>query len=372
VNILLVNWLDRENPQAGGAEVHLFEVFGRLAARGHRVRLLCSGWQGCAPRALIQGIEVQRVGSRLGFVWRARPAFRQAVNAERPDVVLENINKMPLFLAGATTAAFVVLVNHLLGEVSFEEAGPVAGAALWLLERQIPWGYRRAQFEVVSESTRADLVARGVPAERIRVIESGVDTRRLCPDPRVPRAVPPRFLYLGRLKRYKGVDLAIQALAAARRTLPQLGLDIVGGGDDRPRLERLVARLGLQDAVRFHGVVGEEEKLRLFRAATANLFPSRKEGWGMTNVEAGACGTPSIAADSPGLRDSVRHGETGFLVPHGDVAALAERMRQLAEDPAVVTRLGAAARRFAETLSWEHAADLTERHFATLLGADGA
>jgi glycosyltransferase involved in cell wall biosynthesis len=92
----------------------------------------------------------------------------------------------------------------------------------------------------------------------------------------------------------------------------------------------------------------------------------------MTNVEAGACGTPSIAADSPGLRDSVRHGETGFLVPHGDVAALAERMRQLAEDPAVVTRLGAAARRFAETLSWEHAADLTERHFATLLGADGA
>ena len=76
------------------------------------------------------------------------------------------------------------------------------------------------------------------------------------------------------------------------------------------------------------------------RSAWANVFPSPKEGWGITIVEAAACGTPSLASDSPGLRDSVRHGETGYLVPHGDVDALAARMLELAGDPALVARLG--------------------------------
>ena len=111
----------------------------------------------------------------------------------------------------------------------------------------------------------------------------------------------------------------------------------------------------------FHGFVSEAEKLDLLRSAWANVFPSPKEGWGITVVEAAACGTPSLASDSPGLRDSVRHGETGFLVPHGDVEVLATRMLELAGDPAA----GGPARRaapgaFAESLTWERAADETE------------
>jgi len=367
VNILVVNWLDIDNPRAGGAEIHLFEVFARLAARGHRVRLLCSGWDGCIRETTVRGVQVRRVSTRNGFALHARGAFRRWVAEEPPEVVVENINKMPLFLSGLTRAPFLVLVNHLFGEVSFDEAGPVVGGALWLLERPSPWPYRRAGFEVVSDSTKADLIARGVPGERIRVVLSGVDTATLHPDPKVPRATPPRFLYLGRLKRYKGVETAIRALAIARRSRPELALDIAGQGDDRDRLERIAAELGQGDVVRFHGPVSEAEKLRLMRTATANLFPSRKEGWGMTNVEAAACGTPSIAADSPGLRDSVRQGETGYLVPLGDPAALAEKMLLLANDPALVERLGSAARRFAETLNWEHAAELTEQHLVSLL-----
>ena len=104
--------------------------------------------------------------------------------------------------------------------------------------------------------------------------------------------------------------------------------------------------------------------MTLFRRSWANLFPSPKEGWGITVVEAGACGTPSLASDSPGLRDSVRHELTGYLVPHGDAGALAERMLQLAADPALVERLGAEARRFAEAHSWDRTADATEVAFA--------
>ncbi|PYP07889.1 MAG: hypothetical protein DMD59_13800 [Gemmatimonadetes bacterium] len=139
-------------------------------------------------------------------------------------------------------------------------------------------------------------------------------------------------------------------------------LDICGQGDDRPRLERLAAEHRVADAVRFLGYVSEEEKQTLLRRAWAVVFPSPKEGWGITNVEAAACGTPALASDSPGLRESVQDGVTGYLVPHGDVQALADRMLALAADPALVDRLGRAARMFAEGLSWDSAARATLSH----------
>jgi glycosyltransferase involved in cell wall biosynthesis len=172
---------------------------------------------------------------------------------------------------------------------------------------------------------------------------------------------------VGRLKRYKGIGLAIRALAVARRARADLRLDIAGTGDHRGALERLATELGQSDAVSFHGFVTEERKISLLRAAWANLFPSPKEGWGITIVEAAACGTPSLASDSPGLRDSVRHMETGYLIPHGEVDALAARMLELAGNPALVARLGAAARRFAERLTWERAATETERHLLDII-----
>jgi len=366
VNVLVVNWLDRRNPQAGGAEIHLFEIFRRIAARGHRVRLICSGWPGAVPQEAVDGIEVTRVAGRNTFALAARGAVRRALAAEPPDVVVEDINKLPLFLAGMTNRPFCVLVPHLFGTTAFQEAPWPMAATVWAAERPIPWAYRRADFEAISESTRDDLVARGVAAERIRVIHPGVDAEAFSPDPAGHRTSPPSFLYIGRLKRYKGLDLAIRALAIARRDRPELSLDIAGSGDDRGRLERLVADLGQTGAVRFRGFVTEAEKLTLLRSTWANVFPSPKEGWGITVVEAAACGTPSLASDSPGLRDSVRAGKTGYLVPHGDAAVLAARMLELASDPALVARMGQAGRRFAESLTWEHAADLTEAHLLEL------
>jgi glycosyltransferase involved in cell wall biosynthesis len=366
VNILLVNWQDPENPHAGGAELHLFEIFKRLAARGHRIRLVCSGWAGGAAGATIDGISICRVGSRNGFALLGRGAVRRALTEERPHVVVEDINKLPLFLAGLTDLPFCAIVPHLFGETAFQEASWPAAAVVWAAERPLARAYRRAGFHAISESTRDDLVARGVRPERVRVIHPGVDSVRFTPDPTV-RSPSPAFLYVGRLKRYKGVDTALRALAVARRTRPDLRLDIAGSGDHGPALEALAVRLGLGGSVAFHGFVSEAEKLELLRGAWANVFPSPKEGWGITVVEAGACGTPSLASDSPGLRDSVRHGETGFLVPHDDADALAARMLELAAAPALVERLGAAARRFAEAHTWERSAEATERHLEDII-----
>jgi glycosyltransferase involved in cell wall biosynthesis len=371
VRILLVNWNDRENPYAGGAEIHLHALFGRLAGWGHAVDLVASGWAGGAPRTELDGIRVQRVGGRHSFALLARGAVRRALAGRPYDIVVEDINKLPLFLPGVTRLPVVAIVPHLFGTTAFAEASWPVAAVVWAAERPIPQAYRRAAFHAISESTRDDLVRRGVSRDRIDVIYPGVDAAWYCPDGATPRAEHPTFLYVGRLKRYKGVDIALRALAAARRARPELALEIAGQGDDRTRLERLAQSLGIADAVRFSGFVPEEEKRRLLRRAWALVFPSPKEGWGISNVEAAACGTPALASDSPGLRESVRHGETGYLVPHGDWRALADRMLALAADPGLVARLGRAARAFAEGLSWEAAARATEAQLRRVAAQTG-
>ncbi|HTL06116.1 MAG TPA: glycosyltransferase family 4 protein [Gemmatimonadales bacterium] len=367
MRILLVNWQDLENPHAGGAELHLFELFGRLAAWGHQVHLVCSGWPGGPARAEVRGISVERHGGRHSFALRGRGAIRAALRREAWDLVVEDINKLPLYAAQLTRLPFCAIVPHLFGTTAFEEVAAPMAALVAAAERPIPRVYRRAGFHAISESTRDDLVLRGVPRERIRVIHPGVDAGACAPAAGLDRTQSATFLYVGRLKRYKGVEVALRALALARRERPELSLDIAGSGDDAERLRRLAGELELGEAVRFHGFVTEEHKRRLFRTTWANLFPSPKEGWGLTVMEAAACGTPSLASDSPGLRDSVQHGSTGYLVPHGDPAALAARMLELAGDPVKVAELGAAARRAALAWSWDDAARATEAHLTELI-----
>jgi len=372
VRILAVNWLDLENPQAGGAEVHFFEIFGRLAAAGHAVTLVTSGWPGAARRAAVRGLDVRRVGGRHTFALRGRGAVRRALREAPYDVVVEDINKLPLFLPAVTRLPLYVIIPHLFGTTAFREAAWPMAAIVWLAERPVPRVYRRALFHAISDSTRDDLVARGVSRERIHVVYPGVDAARLTPDAAVPRTAVPTFLYVGRLKRYKGVETAIRAVALARRQGTELVLEVAGQGSDQPRLERLVAELGLGSAVRFLGFVPEEDKRALLRRSWATVFPSPKEGWGITNVEAAACGTPAVASDSPGLRESVRHEETGLLVPADDPAALAAALQRLARDPAAVARLGRGGRAFAESLSWDTAAARTAAHLETLIRAPAA
>ncbi len=370
MRILLVNWNDRQNPHAGGAEIHLHEIFGRLAHDGHPIDLITSGWPGATSAVDLDNMRVQRIGGRHTFALLARGAVRRALRrtgGQGYDVVVEDINKLPLFLPNLTALPFCAVVPHLFGTTAFAEASWPMAAAVWAAERGIPQAYRRAAFHVISNSTRDDLVARGISADRIAVIYPGIDSTWYCPDARVARAAHPTFLYVGRLKRYKGVDIALRARALARAQAVGAELEIAGLGDDRPRLEALTRRLGLEPAVRFLGYVSEEEKRRRLRAAWAVVFPSPKEGWGISNVEAAACGTPALASDSPGLVETVRHGETGFLVPHGDVVALAERMVALARDKALVERLGAAARAFAFPLTWDRAAVATAAQLERLI-----
>ena len=368
MRVLVVNWQDRLNPQAGGAETHLHEIFGRLAARGHHVSLLCSGFAGAPRRETLDGMEVHRVGGRHTFNALCPGYYRRHLAGECFEVVVEDLNKVPVFAPFWARSPLVLLVHHLFGTTAFREASAPFAAATWLLERPIPWVYRGVPAQAVSESTADDLVARGLRRQDVRVIHNGVDVEFFSPDPMISRESEPTFLYLGRLKRYKRIDLAVEAVALLARDGVPARLVIAGKGDEEPRLRALVEKRGIEDRVRFEGFVTEERKRELLRRCWATVLPSPKEGWGITNVEAAACGTPAVAADSPGLRESVVHGRTGLLVPYGDPAALAEALRSLALGRDRVETLGEGALAFAQDFTWDHAAERTGAHLAEVIG----
>ena len=355
----MVNWQDRLNPNAGGAEIHLHEIFSRLAGRGHAVTVLVSGWSDGASEQEVDGMRVVRCGSRNTFPLHVVQRYGDLV-AEGGgfDVLVEDINKFPLFSPVWCDSPVVGLVPHLFGTTAFRQASlPVAGA-VWASELLMPSIYRDLEFVVISESTANDLEARGFDAGRLHVSYPGIDHSVFRPGKR--KAPEARIVYVGRLRRYKGVETVIRAV----RELADRDLDVeflvVGKGDDEARLRSIVAELELEDHVRFTGYVSEERKVELLQTAWLNVYPSPKEGWGITNVEAAACGTPSVASDSPGLRESVRHGATGLLVPHGDSDAWARALQTLLEDEALRRRLAKGAIAHAGSFTWEATANQME------------
>ncbi len=355
LRILVVNWQDRRNPQAGGAEEHLHRIFGDLAQRGHRITLLCSGWKGCPPVETLDGIEVHRTGGRHTFPLAAPRHYDRHLRGHPFDLVVEDLNKIPLLVpVWAPAPAHLLLVHHLFGATAFQEANPVLAAATWLSERMIPPLYRGLPCVAVSESTRYDLLRRGLRPSSLHVIRNGVELDRLRPARE--RYSSPTIVYLGRLKRYKRVDLILRTVARLHERGIEVRAVVAGKGDARPALEETARELGIAGRVRFAGFVTEAEKAELLSRSWVHLLASPKEGWGIVSMEASACGTPSVVSDSPGLRETVRHGETGFMVPHGDVDALADAVAALL-DSVTRDRMGRAARTMAEEHSWDRMAD---------------
>jgi glycosyltransferase involved in cell wall biosynthesis len=363
MRILVVNWQDRQNPQSGGAETHLHEIFGRLAAQGDDVTLLVSGWRGAPARVELDGMEVHRTGGRYTFSAAAPWYYRRHLRGGGFDVVVEDLNKVPVFTPFWTRAPQVLLVHHLFGTTAFQEASLPVATATWLLERPVPRVFRDVPTVAVSDSTADDLVERGMKRDCITVIPNGIHIDRYPVAGPADAFERPTLLFLGRLKRYKGIDLIFRACAKLTQEGLGVRLLVAGRGDDETRLTSLRGRLGLEDVVEFLGFVSEEEKLQLLRRSWIHVLTSPKEGWGITNVEAAACGTPTVASDSPGLRDSVRHGDTGLLVPHGDVDARASALGRLLQDDELRATMGRSARGFAESLSW----DASAQRFRTVL-----
>jgi len=368
MNLLALNWNDLKNPYAGGAEVHLEELLRRLVRYGHQVTLFCSAYEGCAPEETIEGIRIIRRGNRYNFNLIAPFHLKRIVNENKFDILIEDVNKIPFYTPLYLNLTTLVVVPHLFATTVFHEINFVLGTYIYLAERPFVPVYRGRYFNVISESTAGDLIKRGLPKDDISVIHCGIDRRIYSFDLVASKYDRPTILYLGRIKKYKSIQDLICAFKIVKEKLPESKLMIVGTGDYLPNLKALAHRLGLDDSVEFPGFVSQENKLERMRKAHVGVLPSIREGWGLTNIECNAVGTTVVAADSPGLRDSVKDGVTGLLYPYGDIESLATKLLMILTDEKYRQKLEQDALKWAQTFDWDIAAKAFEKLIIEIAG----
>lgn len=353
LRVLMLSWRDGDHPEAGGAEVYVERTSQLLTARGHTVTMFSAAFPGGSRRVDRGAVRIVRRGGRLTCYLRGLQFLRKV--RDEVDVVVDVHNGVPFWspLAGATPV--VSLVHHVHRDQWPIIFGPVLGRLGWLIESRLaPIVYRHCQYVTVSQATRDDLVALGVDRDRIAITYSGNDV----PDDLdsyadLARSDHPSLMVLGRLVPHKHFEIAIDIVADLSDRFPDLTLDVVGGGYWDDELRAHAAARGVSDRVRFHGFVDEHTKRTLLSRAWVVLMPSHKEGWGLTIVEAGLHGTPSVAFSfAGGVTESIVDDETGLLAD--DVTQMSTQVSDLLMDAALREKYGENARRHAKSFSWEN------------------
>jgi len=350
VRIVVFNWRCFRHPQAGGSELYLHKQAALWAESGHEVVWITSRPRDAPRSEEKDGIRFVRRGGTYTVYPAAMVEFLR--HSRSADVVIDVENGIPFFTALFARCPVVLLIHHVHTDVWSREAGwLMAKVGRWLEQKAMPWVYRACPIVTVSDSSAGMIRKLFRNKEHsLKIVYNGV-SEDLCPGQKAER---PEIVYLGRLKKYKSIDVLLEAVANLSDLNPVLHL--AGQGDDEPRLKALADSLGLKDVV-FHGFVSDEKKRELLQRSWVAVNPSSMEGWGVTNIEANACGTPVVGADVPGIRDSIADGTSGVLVPHADVDALTDALRGLIGDPARLEQISESSMEWAGNFSWERSAD---------------
>ncbi len=352
--ILVINWQDWQNAWAGGAEVYLYEIFSRLIKKGHAVIMLCSKGKGQKTHEVVDGFEIFRIGRRINFNFLVPCALRAILRHKKVDVIIDDQNKIPFYTPLFSNKKNLIMIMHLFRKAIYKETNFLFASYVYFTETIIPLFYPHSHFIAISESTAEDLRNMGIK-KKISVVYSGIPK---LPDISGVKRQKNLIVYVGRVKKYKSIDHILYATHELNKEIPAK-LTIVGDGDALKELRELARKLNL--AVDFKGYVEEQEKYRIYHQARVVVQPSIKEGWGLTAIEAQACGTPVVCANSPGLRETVIDGKTGYLYDYGNIAQLSQKIKDLLLNDNKWSQFSESAREWSKNFSWDRSAELMEK-----------
>jgi glycosyltransferase involved in cell wall biosynthesis len=352
VRVALLNFREPSQSVAGGAEEYAWQVSTHLVGQGAQVHFVTSRESGQPRAERREGVELRRMGNRY-LVYLLVPLWL-LLRRRRFDLVVDCMNGIPFFapVVVSRRTRVISLIHHVhdrqfyaffsrrIARIGCFVEGPVA--------RLI---YRRCLTVTVSESSATELRERLRWLAPIEIVPNGSPVARPIARDEVPG--DPAVVYLGRLVGHKRVERVVALAADLAGDWPELHVHVVGRG---PEFGPLAARANEPDVagrVHLRGFLSEADKNAVLSGARLNVTASEFEGWGLTVIEAAALGVPTVAYDVAGLRDSVRHGVTGWLVRDGesldDVVRLA--LKELG-DPRTRARMGAACRMWASEFTW--------------------
>jgi glycosyltransferase involved in cell wall biosynthesis len=345
----VLQWRDLADVEAGGSEIHSAEIARVWSEAGLDVTMRSSYAQGHSPVGTRDGYRVIRRRGRYMIFPAAVIAELRGLHGPR-DALVEVWNGVPFLSPLWARGPKVTLIHHAhrqMWQMVLEER--LARIGVLLESRVAPPLYRRVPIITLSESSRRELTEYlHLRPDHVRVVPPGIDPRFTPGGDKSPH---PLVVAAGRLMPPKRFDELIHMAIAARRQVSDLELVIVGDGYERPNLEELISTSGAESWIRLAGHVDDDTLLDLYRRAWVVTSASIAEGWGMTLTEAAACGTPAVASDIAGHRDSVAPGLSGLLA--GSNAAFVESLVAVLTDTELRQRLSEGARKHAAAFTWE-------------------
>ena len=365
LRIAIVNWRDPWHPEAGGAEVYAWEMARGLLRRGASVTFVTARPAGQRAAEQADGVQVVRRGGRftvyplvLAWILRRRRAF---------DVVIDCQNGIPFFtplVLPRSVPVFCVL--HHVHDVQFGIHFPPVMATIGrLLEGPAArLAYRRHLTIAVSPSTAEAMASRLRWIGPVRIIPNGLSAEAFQRPAGAPAASAGTLTWLGRIVAHKQASRVLDIADRLRHS--GLTIEVIGRGPCGAELAESAVRRGLAGVVRLRGFLSEEDKRAAVGASLLHLNTSLSEGWGLCVLEAAALGVPTVAYDVEGLRDSIRDGETGWLVRTGErIEDVTERAIKELADPARRAEVAAACRAWAGQFDW----DVSAGRLADLIAA---
>lgn len=357
--ILIFNWRDTKHKYAGGAEVYIHELAKRWVKMGHQVTVFCGNDGNSLRNETLDGVRVvRRGGFYFVYIW----AFWYYLMKFRGqfDLIIDCQNGVPFFTPLYAKEKVYCLMFHVHQDVFMASLSkPLAMFAAVLENRLMPWAYRKTKFITISESTKQQMLDWDIGIAGVEIIHPGIDLDKYRP---AEKNANPLIVYVGRLQSYKSVHIFLEAAKKILQHNPASEFVIAGDGEERPKLEQFAKKLKLTNQVKFLGKVSEEAKIALYQKAWVMVNPSMMEGWGITTIEANACGTPVVASDIPGLKDSVKNPHTGYLVKYGDSNKFAEKILEIISQHNLREKMEVYAIDWAKNFDWNISARKSLRY----------
>lgn len=370
MNIAWLTWKDYQHPDAGGAEVVARELTKRLLAEGHKVTMLTCRYGNAPKRENLNGMEVIRIGrNRYTHPFQAFAYYMRHMR-NRYHVLIEEVEAAPYFSVLFERRAKKYLLYHQMdGPVwAYETKPPLSHIGRYILEPTASRLLARSKTPVVtiSQSTASDLMRFGFHPKRTHIISEGIEIEPL-PSLALAQKFPhPTILSLGAMRAMKRTIDQVKAFEIAKAVLPELQLKIAGKSDGPygRKVMAVIASSPYKQDIEYLGKVSREEKAELMQRSHLIMQTAVHEGWGLTVTEAASQGTPAVVYNVNGLRDSVRHGETG-MVTDQNPPALAYAIVKLFNRPHDYERMRYAA--------WEWSKHITfDQSYADFKQAIGA
>lgn len=356
MRILIFNWRDLKHSWSGGGEIYIFEQASRWAKMGHDVSIICGQ---DAEKNLpffeeIQGIKIYRKGGRYSLyawaIWYYLMHFRNKV-----DVVIDVENGIPFFTPLFCRVPKISYVYHIHGKQFFYEFPAPFNHIGYIIERYIfPLLYKQIPIIAISETTKKQLINIGFDKNKITVVYCGMNGLRHITKTPTKKFSNPTILYLGRIKRYKRVDLLIKILPEIIKKVPNTRLIIAGWGTQASSVVDLAMKSSLRRKITVMGPVSNEEKRTLLSKSWVFVNPSIGEGWSIAVIESNLYGTPAIGFNVPGLAESIRHDKTGLLAQ--DEKELTQEICEILTNNNLRERLSKNAGEWANSFSWDKSA----------------